>query len=259
MGRRWIEVGDGFWNLPGSFKIGGVLDIKTHASLVRLSNGDFLFLDAYTLDDESKREADALIGGAEVRGILNLHPFHTIHVQRMHAQYPGATLYGTARHLEKFPDLPWAAERAEDAALHEQLREDLEFSIPDGVDFISANENVHFSSVLAYHRPSRTIHSDDTLMYLRMGPPFGWLGFGDSVRFHMTLGQALERRAGAAADFRNWAQGLQSRWSDAQNLCTAHLDNLLAAENQGPGIAERIDGALQGVGKVLTRHERKFG
>ncbi len=259
MGDRWIEIGHGFWNLRGSFKIGGVVEIRTHISLVRLADGRFVFLDAYSLDDECRREADGLIAGREVAGILNLHPFHTVHVARMHAQYPQARLYGTARHLQKFPDLPWEAQRCEDAAMHALFQDDLQFSIPAGVDFISRNENVHFSSVLAYHPASRTIHSDDTLMYLRMGPPFGWLGFSDSVRFHMTLGQALERRAGAAADFRNWAGELQANWQSAENLCTAHLDNLLATDNRGAGIPERIGGALQGVEKVLARHERKHG
>lgn len=259
MGKRWIEVGDGFWNLRGSFKIGGVVEIRTHASLVRLSSGKFLFLDAYTLDEPALQEVEALTGGTQVAGILNLHPFHTIHVKRMHEQFPRAKLYGTARHIEKFPDLPWESERCEDEALHHRFREDLAFSIPDGVDFISANENVHFSSVLAYHRLSRTIHSDDTLMYLQMGPPFGWLGFSDSVRFHMTLGQALKRRPGAAVEFRRWAEDLQSDWGDAENLCTAHLGNLLAEENRGAGIAERIGGALRGVEKVLARHKKKFG
>ncbi len=259
MGTRWIEVGDGFWNLRGSFRIGGMVDIRTHASLVRLANGKFLFLDAYTLDETAKREADDLIGEAGVAGILNLHPFHTIHVKPMHAQYPDAPLFGTARHVKKFPGLPWAAERSEDESLHRQFADDLEFSIPAGVDFISRNENVHFSSVLAYHKPSRTIHSDDTLMYLQMGPPLGWMGMADSVRFHMTLAQALERRAGAAADFRAWVQDLVSDWGEAQNLCTAHLANLLAAENRGAPVPARIEGALRGVEKVLAKHERRFG
>ena len=33
-----------------------------------------------------------------------------------------------------------------------------------GVDFISDREVIHFSSVLALHRNSNTLHVDDTLM-----------------------------------------------------------------------------------------------
>jgi hypothetical protein len=45
--------------------------------------------------------------------------------------------------------------RTEDPELHAQFAEDFEFSVPRGVDFISANENVHFSSVLVLHRRPR--------------------------------------------------------------------------------------------------------
>ncbi len=34
-----IEVADGFWNIRGSFEIGGVVEIGTQASLVKRSNG----------------------------------------------------------------------------------------------------------------------------------------------------------------------------------------------------------------------------
>jgi hypothetical protein len=53
------------------------------------------------------------------------------------------------------PDLPWEKTRTEQIRLHEMFEENFEFSIPRGVDFISANENVDFSSVLALHRASR--------------------------------------------------------------------------------------------------------
>jgi hypothetical protein len=36
------------------------------------------------------------------------------------------------------------------------------------VDFISDNENHNFSSVLAYHLASKTLHVDDTLILLRL-------------------------------------------------------------------------------------------
>ncbi len=93
---------------------------------------------------------------------------------------------------------------SEDSALQERYGEDFDFTIPPGVDFISADENVHFSSVLAYHADSKTIYSDDTLMYLRLPQLARWLVLGDSVSFHPTLAKALEQRAGAAQDFQTW-------------------------------------------------------
>lgn len=255
-----IEVTDGFWNIRGSYKIGGLLDVGTQASLVRLSGGGFVLLDAYTFRDEV---ADALgeltNDGQDVKAILNLHPFHTLHVENAHERYPDAELVGSARHRERFPDLPWSAMSIEDPALHARYAADLEFTVPRGVDFISADQNVHFSSVMAYHPASRTIHSDDTLMYLRGPGVARMFGLGDSVSFHPTLAKALEPRAGAAQDFRDWARGMIDAWGEAENLCAAHTATLLGEENDGAPLKERMLAALEKVEKTLAAHERRFG
>ena len=255
-----IRVADDFWNIRGSFKIGGVVDVGTQVSLVRLQTGKFVFLDSYTLDDSVAREvAELTNGGADVVAILNLHPFHTIHVGRMHQHFPDAKLYGTARHVSRFPELPWQAELTESAELHSIFAEDFDFSVPRGVDFISSNENVHFSSVLAFHRASKTIHVDDTLMYVRLPKVARVFGRPDLLSFHPTLSKALERRAGAAADFQQWAEGLAERWCEAQNLCAAHTGALTAERNQGASIHARTLQALDKVGRTLEAHQRKFG
>ncbi len=254
-----LQISDSFWNLRGDLKIGGVLNIGTHASLVKRSNGKFVMLDAYTLQGESKATVDALTNhGAELEAIINLHPFHTLHVAAVHRQYPQARLYGTQRHWDKFPSLPWQPELTESAACAALFAEDLEFAIPAGVDFISPNEHLHFSSVLAYHRASRTIHSDDTLMFLQLPGPLGKLK-KPQVTFHPTLAKTLERRPGAAADFRDWAKALAARWNDAENLCAAHSASLLGPDNHSASIASRILTALQKVEKTLKAHEKKFG
>ncbi len=195
--------------------------------------------------------------GDDLDAIINLHPFHTVHVEKAHEQYPDAKLYGTQRHKSKFPDLPWQRQLTESNACAKLFAADLEFSVPAGVDFISSNENLHFSSVLAYHPGSKTIHSDDTLMYLELPGLLGMLKT-PQVQFHMTLAQTLERRAGAADDFRDWATGLAKKWSDAENLCAAHSAALLCSENDGASIADRILAALQDVERTLRRHERRF-
>ena len=255
-----LSVAEDFWNIRGSFRVGGVVDVGTQASLVRLASGKFVFLDAYTLSGAPRRAVNELTAGGEnVEAILNLHPFHTVHVRRMHEQFPQARLYGTARHLERFPELPWESTRTEDAALHELFSEDFDFSVPRGVDFISANEHVHFSSVLVLHRASRTIHSDDTLMYLRLPSLLRMVGLGDQVGFHPTLAKALERRPGAAQDFRQWAAELINSWRDAENLCAAHTGALLAAHNRGAPIHARLQRALDKAESTLAAHERKYG
>jgi hypothetical protein len=247
-----LRVADDFLNIRGSFKVGGLIDIGTQCSLVRRASGRFVFLDSYTLRGAVERDVDALTnGGKDVEAILNLHPFHTVHVRAMHHRYPKAKLYGTARHLSRFPDLPWEKTRTEQTRLHTLFEEDFEFSVPRGVDFISANENVHFSSVLVFHRASRTIHVDDTLMYVRLPLPIRALGFRDILAFHPTLRQALERRKGAGQDFRDWAEDLAEGWWDAENLCAAHTTALTAARNQGASLHDRILAALDKVSAIL--------
>ena len=128
-----------------------------------------------------------------------------------------------------------------------------------GVDFISANENVHFSSVLVLHRASKTIHVDDTLMYVRLPKAARLLGTTDVMSFHPTLAKALEKRPGAAQDFRDWATDLAERWRDAQNLCAAHTATLMARKNKGASIHVRMLKALDKVSRTLKAHEGKYG
>jgi len=255
-----LHVADDFWNIRGSYRIGGVIDVGTQSSLVRLASGKFVMLDSYTVRGAAKRKIGELTrGGEDIEAIINVHPFHTVHVRKVHELYPHAALYGTARHRSRFPGLPWADTCTEDPVFHEQFAEDFDFSVPRGVDFISADENVHFSSVLVLHRASMTIHSDDTLMYLRLPGLMRFFGLGDAVGFHPTLAKALEKRAGASADFRKWANELIERWQEAKNLCAAHTGALLAGENRGDSIYARLLKALDKVEKTLKSHERKHG
>ncbi len=247
-----IRIADDFRNIRGSFRILGFVDIGTQASLVRLASGRFVLLDSYTLQGDVKREVLELTDdGAAVEAILNLHPFHTVHCAAMHRDFPNAKLYGTDRHAERAPELPWEALRTDHKELHEKYAQDFDFSVPRGVHFVASNENVHFSSVLAYHRASKTIHVDDTLMFMR----FPWR----RVSFHPTLMQALEERAGAAADFRAWATGLAESWRDAENLCAAHTSALTAERMGSKTLYERILTALELVSGTLDAHAKKFG
>lgn len=254
------RINDTFWNIRGSFRIGYLIDVGTQASLVRLASGRFIMLDAYTLPPAVKAEVDRITEhGALLDAIINLHPFHTVHVEALHRQYPAAALYGTQRHHHLFPQLPWQPLRSDEPALHRLFADDLSFSVPRGVDFIPANENIHFSSVLAYHRPSRTIHVDDTFMLLRLPYAINWLGLPEYVGLHPTLPFALEKRAGAAADLRAWVEELARQWSDAENLCAAHSGILEGRRNKGAPPAQRMRSALGHVERILAAHEKKYG
>ena len=259
MSDHLLKISDDFWNIRGEFKVGGLLDVGTHCSLVKQHNGKYVLLDAYTLKGEIKEEVDEVTNdGAEIEAIINVHPFHTVHVERVHKQYPKAKLFGTQRHLDKFPELPWESALSESMQCAELFAEDFDFSIPAGVDFIPKNQHLHFSSVLVYHRESKTIHSDDTLSYIKLPGPLGKLKKPE-VSFHITLAQTLQKRSGAAAEFRKWAGQLADQWGDADNLCTAHSAALLGAANDGDSIADRIRQALAKVEKTLKAHENKFG
>ncbi len=254
-----LEIGEGFYNLRGALTVRGVLPIGTQASLVRRKSGGFILLDAIDLDPDARRFVDELTKrGEAVEAVLHLHPFHTLFVQRAHALYPEAKLYGTARHKRLAPELPWEALSTDQAELHALFSDELEFSVPKGVDFIPSNENLHFSSVLAFHRASRTLHVDDTLNYVRLPRPLS-IFKKDMLGFHPTLGRVLERRAGAAKDFRAWTRELAERVRTIDNVCAAHTSALLGRKNTGPSVAERVESAIQKVESKLAAHEARFG
>lgn len=249
MSEKIVEMGDGFWNIRGSFKLAGLLDIGTQASLVRLKSGRFVMLDSYPLEGAVKDQIMALTDqGRAVEAVINVHPFHTVSVKEAHRQFPNARHIGTKRHQELFPDLNWEKLTTEAPLLHEQFADDFEFSVPRGVDFISPNPKLHFSSVLVFHLASRTLHVDDTLTYVSL-PLVGGL------RFHPTLSQVLQERAGAAQEFKEWAAELVERMKAVDNLATAHMKSL------GPqrDLAGQVMGALNDVQKTLADHEQRYG
>ncbi len=254
MTERVIDLGSGFWNIRGNLRIGGVLNVGTHSSLVRLSSGDFVFLDSYGFGDEAAGQVMALTdGGRAVRAILNLHPFHTIHCETMHRMFPQADLFGSDRHHRKWPGLPWQPQRVEAPDVAARFP-DLRFSLPGGIDYICQNERVHAGSLLAYHPASNSLHVDDTLNVL---PIPGWLRRllrQPQVGFHPTLGQALQDRPGAAQDFRDWALRIADEWRDIRTVCAAHSQSLAIAPGSFPGHMAR---ALAKVEPVLQRFETK--
>lgn len=257
---KLIQVSDNFWNIRGSFKIAGLIDLGTQASLLRTDQGKFVFLDSLGLEGEALQKIDELTrNGKDVEVVLNLHPFHTLHVEAMHKRYPGALHYGTARHLHKFPELNWQKLTTEDPELHAKFASDLAFSVPEGVTFIPKNENLHFSSVLAYHRASKTIHVDDTLMYIRLPKLLRSFGLSNPMRFHPTLSEVLEPRKGATDDFQHWTKALAESWSEAENLCAAHTSYFMGNEKSEFSIHDRILKALDDVQKTLEKHKQRFG
>lgn len=248
---------DDFWNFRGSFKIAKVIDIGTHMSLVRRANGRFLALDSYDLGESDREGLLALTqGGTLVDAIINVHPFHTLHCAALQSVLPAARLIGTQRHLQERPDLSWEAGVIEDAATQAEFAEDLEFSVPSGVDFISADDKVHVASVLVRHRASQIIHVDDTINVLVAPALLSAILPEPRLRFHPMLAKALEKRPGAADDYARWARALARDWADTRTVCTAHS----AVRTLPPGGWEtEILKALRDVGKTLDSHRATYG
>lgn len=76
MAKNIIHVGTGFWNLRGTFRLFGIINVGTQASLVKLRSGSFIFLDSYALTKNQLAHVRKLTNnGKAVEAILNLHPF----------------------------------------------------------------------------------------------------------------------------------------------------------------------------------------
>lgn len=221
MSHKIIDLGSGFWNIRGSFKLGGLIDIGTQCSLVKLESGKFIFLDSYTLSGDVRDEVMILTNnGEDVEAILNLHPFHTVHCAQMAKDFPKAINYGSERHKQQVPEVTWAEDLVESKAVAERYPE-LEFSLPKGIYYISPNEMIHAGSLLAYHPASRSLHVDDTFIT----PPAKVLkAVLPELGLHPTTKKALTDHPTAGQDYCDWAESIAEKWQDTRNFCAAHSD-----------------------------------
>jgi hypothetical protein len=104
-----ISMGQNFWNLRSNFYFAlGLIDIGTHMSFIKLTSGKFLVLDTVQLTPIAKADIDELTNNGElIDTVVATHPYHTIYFKDFQRNYPNAKYYGTARHLEIFPELKW--------------------------------------------------------------------------------------------------------------------------------------------------------
>ena len=219
MADKLYDLGAGFWNIQGSFRLGGIIDIGTQCSLVRLHSGKFVFLDSYGLTDSVRAQVMALTNnGQDVEAVLNLHPFHTVHCVQMTKDFPQATFYGSERHPKHVPQVQWSDDLVESKAVVERYPE-LEFSLPEGICYISPNEKVHAGSLLAYHPASKSLHVDDTFM----SPPTKLLkAVLPELMLHPTTKKALKNEPNAGKHYCDWATQLAHQWRNTHNFCAAH-------------------------------------
>ena len=223
------DLGAGFWNIRGSFRIGGVLNIGTHCSLVKLSSGKFIFLDSYTLTNDIRAEVMALTNnGQDVEAVLNVHPFHTVHCAQMAKDFPQATFYGSSRHPKQVPEVNWADDLVESDAVAARYPE-LKFSLPQGIHYISPDDTVHASSLLVYHPASQSIYVDDTF---EIPPSKLFNAVQPSLGLHPTTKKALKDEPNSGKDYCDWAVGLAHAWRDGRYFCGAHSGLVVFEEGQ---------------------------
>lgn len=251
------KLAQNFWNLRGSLKIGGLINVGTHMSLVRRSTGRFLLLDSYSVDDDDKRSLLSLTDNCEaIDAIINVHPFHTLHCRMAHHLAPQARLIGTRRHRDETPDLPWEDGVIEDATTQAEFAADLEFAVPAGLEMVTEDGSVHAASVLVRHRESGIVHVDDTLNVLAAPGILNSILPQSRLRFHPKLGKALERRPGAADAFAGWAGDIADRWAGTRTVCAAHSAVRHLAENDWH---DEVIRALADVEKTLEAHRSQYG
>jgi hypothetical protein len=145
----------------------GIIDKGTHMSLIRLNSGKFLVLDTINLTPAVKQEFDTLTeNGAKIEAIIATHPFHTMSFHAFHALYPNPKYYGTPRHLRAIAEIPWAGS-VEDRVVQKLWEPEVEMRIPAGSEFNNPlpPDSNHFSNVFVFHRKSRSVHNDDTVMF----------------------------------------------------------------------------------------------
>lgn len=224
------EVVPGFFNIRAPFHVmGGALNVGTHMSIARLDSGDFVAIDAVKMNPELKREIDELTeGGKRLVMVLNTHPYHSVGIDSFHAEYPATETrkwIGCPRHLRTKPEIQWSG-NLENEDARKVLEPEIAMAIPDGAEFNNPlpEHSNHFSSVFVLHRASKTVHDDDTIMFVNSPPVLMRVaGFTDcSCHFHPSmLGPGLRPTQEAPFQFKAWLQKLLAEW-DFENICTAH-------------------------------------
>lgn len=127
------QVGPGFWNVRGHFKIlAKLIDIETQMSLIELRNGKYLVIDTVEMNDRLRQEIDQLTnGGEKIEAVIATHPFHTLAFPGFYQYYPKASYYGTPRHLRRLTDIPWAGS-LDDCNIRKKWEPDVQMRIPAG-------------------------------------------------------------------------------------------------------------------------------
>lgn len=229
------QVSHDFYNLHTSLVMFRVIDISTHMSLIRLSSGKFLVIDCVDISNPQVRnDIDELTeNGTLIESVIGVHPFHTLFFPSFHQIYPHAKYYGTPRHLRNIQNINWSGSLGDDDTRSLWESEGVFMRIPAGAEFeFPPAEDIHFSSVVVLHAPSKTIHVDDTFNYFHGS---GWilrlLGKKDDKMEFWNLEKGLNHTAESPRLFKEWVQQLLDDW-DFDNICAAHNNNKIGGAKE---------------------------
>jgi hypothetical protein len=233
-----VEPGKGMWNLRGEMKMAPFLDIGTHMSFVKRSNGRFLVFDTINVNKAQKEEIDRLTQNGElIDCVIATHPFHTLFFKPFHMHYPQPHIkwYGCPRHLLVVTGVPWQKLPVEEV-LTSFEGDGVYLSIPEGPEW--ENPVDHFNCVFVFHKPSRSLHCDDTVMYFDDQAPciLCCVIKRNSMMLHSSTfnkGEGLNTplRPMAARQFVEWMERVVFKW-DFDNLLAAHCQNKLGGAKQ---------------------------
>ncbi|EFC44062.1 predicted protein [Naegleria gruberi] len=255
--KRIKEIGKNFFNIRASFKIKGLINIGTHMSLIRLSNGKYLVIDTVPLDEELKKEIDELTNnGVDIEAVVATHPFHTLAFPDFYKNYSSASYYGTPRHIRNQKDIPWAGNIMDHL---NKWSPDVEMRIPAGAEFVAPvpESTNHFNSVWVFSPVAKTIHVDDTINYFDnpsllfkvLGKKSGQMDFHPS----MTNG-GLNKTETAPQLFKEWLENLLHDW-DFDNACCAHVGVKIGGAHAL--VNETLTNAQGVLDKLAKKHEGK--
>ena len=245
---------NGFYNIRSSFKVvGGLVDIGTHMSLIKLESGKFLVVDTVELTPSVKCSIDSLTNNGElIDSVIGTHPFHTIYFSPFYKVYPNAKYYGTPRHLRNNKTIPWVSNIDNPEVMKQWESNGVYLRIPAGSEFVNPDENNHFSSVFVFHAPSKSIHVDDTIMYF-VDPGFVLriLGKRTHKMEFWDLKKGLSHTSQAPNDFKVFVQSIIHDW-DFDSICTAHTGNMIG------GAKKQLINTLEHAEPVLCKLAKSY-
>jgi hypothetical protein len=255
--REIVEIAPNYWNVQQPLVMMGCLDIRTHMNLIKLETGKFVVLDTVRLSPTLKAELDHLtVNGTLIEAVVATHPFHTLYFPAFYAYCPHAAYYGTPRHLRRQTQIPWAGDVCS-TEFHQKWSPEIEMSLPAGAEFANPPEGNHFAGLFVYHQLSRTLHVDDTVMFVEkstcllrcMGAHTG------SMSFHLSFtGDGLNPTPQAPIEFKNWLQTqVIDRW-DFDNIVTAHMGNMIGGAKAKLQLT--LNAAEPDIQRLVRKHTR---